>query len=175
MSTNIVDFLLTKNEVKNKIKSHKASTILSAKQIEDQKESTFAPKTNDYKHTLDQYKQSSGDRGFDLYNKVKKAQFTVKHDKTLAEYELEKGYKECTHNPVINHFSDQNPPIWRLPSDQEVNGVDKFMKRAIEGREQNKALKAAKDDRFGVIKQTKTGHKQAVHHDVGLMTVSQQG
>ena len=49
------------------------------------------------------------------------------------------------------------------------------MKRAIEGREQNEALKAAKDDRCGVIKQTKTGHQQSVHHDVGLMTVSQQG
>lgn len=35
-------------------------------------------------------------------------------------------------------------------------------------------MKAAKDDRFGVVKQTSTGKKQAVNHDVGLMTVSQK-
>jgi hypothetical protein len=48
------------------------------------------------------------------------------------------------------------------------------VERAAEGREHNQALKAAKDDRFGVVKQTSTGKKQAVNHDVGLMTVSQK-
>jgi len=48
------------------------------------------------------------------------------------------------------------------------------VERAAEGREHNQALKAAKDDRFGVVKQTSSGKKQAVNHDVGLMTVSQK-
>lgn len=129
-NVDIVEFLLTKNEVKNKIKEVKAQSVKSAKQLEDDEELTLKPKTNNFVHKLDQYKQTSGDRGFDLYSKVKKAQFTVKHDKTLAEYELEKGYKECTHNPVINQFSDDNLPVWRLPADQEIKGLDKFVQRA---------------------------------------------
>lgn len=49
------------------------------------------------------------------------------------------------------------------------------MKRSQDGRQQNETLKAAKDDRFGILKQSKTGEKTAVRQDNGLMTVSQQG
>jgi hypothetical protein len=102
MSKNIEDFLLAKNEVRNKVKTAKAQEIQNEKDFKEHKEATFQPKTITFEHKLDHYKPQSGDRGHDLYNKVKKNQFTVKHDKTLAEYELEKGFQECTHNPVIN-------------------------------------------------------------------------
>jgi hypothetical protein len=118
VAQNIEHFLLTKDIVKSKAKEEKAKTIKAAKQLEEERELTLAPKTNKFVHKLEQYKQTTGDRGLDLYNKVKKGVYTVKHDKTLAEYELEKGYTECTHAPLINQFDENNLPVWR---DDSIN------------------------------------------------------
>lgn len=65
--------------------------------------------------------------------------------------------------------------MWRQQSDKEIYGVDKFLARTQAGRAQHDALKAAKHDRFGIVKQTKQGHKVAHKTDVGLTTVSQAG
>ncbi len=56
VAQNIEHFLLTKDIVKSKAKEEKARTIKSAKQLEDERELTLAPKTNKFVHKLDQYK-----------------------------------------------------------------------------------------------------------------------
>lgn len=76
----------------------------------------------------------SGDRGLDLNSKVKKGQFAMLHTKDNEEYEYDKSYKECTHKPKINQFSEENPCVWRLQNENEIKGADKFLKRAQAGR-----------------------------------------
>lgn len=66
---------------------------------------------------------------------------------------------ECTAVPVINQYSDPSECVWRQESNVEIKGMDKFLKRAAEGREQNETRKAAKDHRFGIVKQKKNGKK----------------
>ena len=60
---------------------------------------------------------------------------------------------------MINQYSDQNPCVWRQQSDKEIYGVEKFLARTQAGRQQNDALKAAKHDRYGIVKQNKKGQK----------------
>jgi hypothetical protein len=71
--------------------------------------------------------------------------------------------------------------VWRQGYNQEIKGMDKFLKRTEEGRKQTEARMAAKDDRFGVVKQVvkrnkKTGEEKVMKvvnkRDVGQTTVS---
>jgi len=83
----------------------------------------------------------------------------MKHNKDQEEHEYEKQYLECTGKPSINHYNDPSECIWRFQNNQEIKGMDQFMKRAAIGREQDK-LRAARESRFGIIKQTKSGKKK---------------
>lgn len=53
LDLDIVNFLHTKHEVKTKIKQEKFNAIQSAKSEEEDRESTFKPKTNNFEHQLD--------------------------------------------------------------------------------------------------------------------------
>ena len=102
MGFNIVNFLLQKEKVKQKIKQDKKHTLKSKKELEDELETTFKPKTNNYVHNIAEYESTSGNRNDDLYNKVRKGQYALKHNKEQEEYEYDKSYKECTRQPKIN-------------------------------------------------------------------------
>ncbi len=68
----IEDFLLTKHEHKTKLKEAKAATLVSSKAVDDQLQSTFKPKTINFKHKLEKHLQGSGDRAIDLNAKIQK-------------------------------------------------------------------------------------------------------
>ena len=53
LELDIVNFLHTKHEVKTKIKQEKFNAIYSAKIEEEERETTFKPKTNNFEHQLD--------------------------------------------------------------------------------------------------------------------------
>jgi hypothetical protein len=80
-------------------KKLKQGIIESEKAKEEEQESTFKPKTIEFKHKLDQYKVTSGDRNLDLNNKIQKGQYALRHNKDREEYEYDKNYQECTYTP----------------------------------------------------------------------------
>jgi len=52
MGFNIVNFLLQKEKVKQRNKEDKKHTLKSKKELEDEREATFKPKTNNYVHNI---------------------------------------------------------------------------------------------------------------------------
>lgn len=95
----IVSYLYAKELSRAQEKKLKQEIIESEKAKEEEQESTFKPKTIDFKHKLDQYKVTSGDRNLDLNNKIQKGQYALRHNKDREEYEYDKNYQECTYTP----------------------------------------------------------------------------
>lgn len=116
---------------------------------------------------------NTGNHALFLNSLVEKGQYASRKDKNAEEYEFEKQYDQCTLAPKINDL--ENGCVWRETQNEPVRGTDKFLERAKKGREQHQTRKAAKDDRFGIVKQTKTGKKKAVRQDVNKMSVSLAG
>lgn len=69
-----------------------------------------------------------------LNSQVRKGEYALKHNKDQNEHEYDKSYHECTHKPVINQYSDENPCVWRQESDKQIYGVEKFLARTQAGR-----------------------------------------
>jgi hypothetical protein len=104
-----------------------------------------------------------------LNNKVQKGQYAIRHNKNREEYDFDKNYQECTYTPQINvEGSHLKQPDQTL---SQIKGTQKIVERMQAGRQQNIARKAAQEDRFGIVKQEKSGEKVAVNKDEGLTSV----
>ena len=111
------------------------------------------------------------DRCEDLYNRVKKGQYALKHNKDNEEYEFDKCHKECTAKPRINVFIDESECVWRHEAKLEVKGTENFQKRMKDGRKQMQIENAAKNSRFGVVSVNKKGEKVLKRGEHGQMSV----
>ena len=123
-NVDIVTLLLSKDKIRTNNKREREELILSEKQFKDEAELTFKPQTN----VRDEATEPQGpDRCHDLYNKVKKGQYALKHNKDNEEYEYDKNYKECTLHPQVNdNCREGSFKVWKHESKQEVKGTEDF-------------------------------------------------
>lgn len=91
----------------------------------------------DFDHKLEQYRRdlTSGDRGIDLYNTVKRNEYAERYDRTPADREFIENIEECTFSPKIN---DDKQRKGKKDRDlKAVKGFELAMKRKLQAKQQD--------------------------------------